>query len=267
MKDFKRVFVAGKVKGWHSRSGAEMLLPLWLTVKWETKTQGGSKGKPYLSITGVHGPMKNGDCHGSFGQCVDTLEELVNGPQENISEFLRDGKADRLLNIWRKHHLNDMHADCEHMVRDHGWDLNEQLTVFKWKLNRETSREQSKLEQSTKEILMGGGSVQYTEEQLTLLRKEYWEYTETETPPGPEYSLDGRVTKRATEFWYKTTNENYPVKDHLHSRGLLKRPCPTCGFTYGGVGSIGRFRRTCWSSWLQYLTTKPSIHGEHRAEP
>jgi hypothetical protein len=255
MKDFKRVFVAGKVKGWHNRSGAEMLLPLWITVKWETK----KSGKPCLSITGVHGPMNDGDAHGSSGQCDETLEELVNGPQENISEFLRDGKADRLLNIWRKYHLNDMNADCEHMVRDHGWDLKKELTIFKWKLSRETSSQQRKLGQATKEILMRGGAVQYTEEQLTLLHKEYWAYTETEIPPGPDYSLEGKTISRATQFWYKPKNENYPAKESVHSEGLLTKPCPTCGHTYGGNWQY----RGVPEDVLEFLAAIPDNASKH----
>lgn len=57
-----------------------------------------------LSIHGVIGPCKNGNCWGSAGQIQDCLEDLVPGngwTQEMVDEF---------LNIWREWHLNDMVA-------------------------------------------------------------------------------------------------------------------------------------------------------------
>lgn len=62
-----------------------------------------------LSITGVDGPMSNGDARGSCGQIANLLE------QENIlnkSNSLAEGwdfpKVLYLRSIWKRWHLNDM---------------------------------------------------------------------------------------------------------------------------------------------------------------
>jgi hypothetical protein len=45
------------------------------------------------------------------GQCVDTV----------AAYFPDDRKARRMVEIWRRWHLNDMKADCEHQ-REESWD-------------------------------------------------------------------------------------------------------------------------------------------------
>ena len=63
-----------------------------------------------LSITGVEGPMANGDCRGGCGQIVmhmtedGTLERLDFAPGWDAD------KAARFFAIWQRWHLNDMRA-------------------------------------------------------------------------------------------------------------------------------------------------------------
>ena len=86
MKNFKRRFILGKTD----------CGDLWITIKY-------IDGR--LSITGVEGPKKNGDCRGSCGQCVDAAREID-------QEF---------ANMWDRWHLNDMRPGCEHQ-RAEQWD-------------------------------------------------------------------------------------------------------------------------------------------------
>lgn len=59
-----------------------------------------------LSISGVEGPKKNGNCEGSCGQIYDTLkEDLTLNPQLEHIKIL-----DRFIEIWKEWHLNDMTA-------------------------------------------------------------------------------------------------------------------------------------------------------------
>jgi hypothetical protein len=63
--------------------------------------------KDRLSIYGVVGPMKNGDCRGSCGQInmsfdIDSITEFVLGwNKEQIERFMK---------VWDRWHLNDMRA-------------------------------------------------------------------------------------------------------------------------------------------------------------
>lgn len=85
-KDFKRRFVLGRTS----------YGDLWITIEYQD-------GK--LSITGVEGPKKNGDCKGSFGQCVDAAREINK----------------KFADIWKCWHLNNMRPGCEHQ-REEGWN-------------------------------------------------------------------------------------------------------------------------------------------------
>lgn len=65
-----------------------------------------------LSITGVEGPMRNGDARGGCGQIDMSLRE------EDCSEWTYNAGwdsalMDRLLEVWDRWHLNDLKAGTE----------------------------------------------------------------------------------------------------------------------------------------------------------
>ncbi len=90
MNDFEKSLRPGLVP-----VGAR-LVSLFVTVKYT----GGR-----LSITGVEGPRRNGDCAGSCGQVTDSLAAVV----EYAPGWDR-AMALRLATIWNDWHLNDMKA-------------------------------------------------------------------------------------------------------------------------------------------------------------
>ena len=67
-----------------------------------------------LSITGVVGPMANGNSHGSVGQ-------IVGEPIVEYAEGWDAEKVDQFYKIWHRWHLNDLRPGCEHQ-RKMGWD-------------------------------------------------------------------------------------------------------------------------------------------------
>ena len=60
-----------------------------------------------LSITGVHGPNRDGNAYGSCGQIVETLKDPAFIPREGFD-------ASRFADVWDHWHLNDLRAGCEH---------------------------------------------------------------------------------------------------------------------------------------------------------
>ena len=71
--------------------------------------------KGTFSISGVHGPLANGNCMGGCGQITSTVEKVVKyAPNWNKES------VDKLLHMWDKWHLNDMKAGCIHQ-RELGW--------------------------------------------------------------------------------------------------------------------------------------------------
>jgi len=75
----------------------------FVTIEWDGRR---------LSISGVEGPKPNGNCRGSCGQIEASIESFAEGWDQE--------KLDKLRTLWRRWHLNDMRAGCEHQ-RAEGW--------------------------------------------------------------------------------------------------------------------------------------------------
>jgi len=64
-----------------------------------------------LSITGVVGPMRNGDCRGGCGQIDSTIEDAIASDEGFIIHPLWTKEMlVKFLEIWDRWHLNDMKA-------------------------------------------------------------------------------------------------------------------------------------------------------------
>ena len=68
-----------------------------------------------LSICGVIGPTRNGNCYGGAGQCVDDIRH--GKPSDDWTREM----LNKFCDIWEKWHFNDMRASCSHQ-RELGWD-------------------------------------------------------------------------------------------------------------------------------------------------
>lgn len=102
---FRRVFCVGD-----TADGS-----LWIRAEYSA-TNPPREGQARLSICGVVGPRRDGDCRGSAGQCRDAIGDVY---------LYRDGwtpaLAQRLGEIWDRWHLNDMRAGSpaqEHYLRN-----------------------------------------------------------------------------------------------------------------------------------------------------
>jgi hypothetical protein len=79
-----------------------------------------------LSISGVIGPNKGGNCKGSCGQIEMGFDHENKNENDNRCDipitagdlYFTDGwNAEmwyKFLHVWHKYHLNDMHAECVH---------------------------------------------------------------------------------------------------------------------------------------------------------
>lgn len=98
MQAFTRVVNPGTVKVGRTR------VNVYVKIDWYHKR---------LSITGVEGPLRNGDAFGGCGQI--SLTGVKPAPGWNPSTIAK------LAQTWRRWHLNDMRPGCEHQ-REQGWD-------------------------------------------------------------------------------------------------------------------------------------------------
>ncbi len=113
-----RIFRIGEAKDYQDRAYS-------VFVK---ATYNGSR----LSISGVEGPKRNGDAVGGCGQ-IDMHDWNI----VNYAPGWDKQKETRLREIWKRWHLNDMRAECEHQqARGENWTNSPSATCPEcgWKL-------------------------------------------------------------------------------------------------------------------------------------
>lgn len=201
------------------RPGATSEGDVFVTVEWD-----GTR----LSISGVEGPMRNGDCKGSAGQCLEVLGRLTSLGEGWGSHPVTAG---RLAYLWERWHLNDMRPGCEHQ-RTSGWNERAraelQLAPLTWGVKFFDLRTKA-----------GDG---------TLTEDEYAEYrtlakvvqavTLTRRPAHPDL-YGAAATQLLADGYLKIDEKKKETKTagwvmpSEHPHGLLTKPCETCGYKYG----------------------------------
>lgn len=170
--------------------------------------------------------MRNGNCRGSVGQCVDEIR--AGSPADGwTQEMLK-----KLCDIWDKWHLNDMRPECEHQ-RALGWreQAVEIIDQYHWRLD---DRKLEVVKNRISKDVLEGRSPELMEEERMAFNAPKWVVTATEEPPEPKafYTKGSKHHERVQRgnAWYKgdTLGEN-------DSRGILCKPCPVCGHEYGRI--------------------------------
>jgi hypothetical protein len=183
---------------------------VFIDVRWDA-----AKGS--LSISGVEGPKGDGDAVGSCGQIVMSPWDAY-APVDGID-------LSRLREVWERWHLNDMRAGCEHQ-RAMGWG-GEEISLYHYKLNSETLSAQHALSRRAEEQLKEFGEMRLTPDEHRLIKLKWKVTTDGDADRGPDpeaYELESIEKKLAG--WV------YPRE---HPRGVLCKPCPVCGYTYGSA--------------------------------
>jgi hypothetical protein len=195
---------------------------LYVTVEYKTKED----GKMCLSITGVEGPMSNGNCKGSAGQCIGALDRI-----KAYSAGWDAEKAAKLKGIWKKWHLNDMKAGCIHQDE---WDVGEVLKVPEFgsgpnyrKFDEdllsgnvkdwEDYQEKVAIKKLQQEVLLSSGTFSHSMGKIEAMK--YF----------PRLEAAGLIVIKG--FKHERAGWVYP-KDH--EKGLLTKKCEVCGSVYGG---------------------------------
>lgn len=89
-----------------------------------------------FSISGVIGALPSGNARGSCGQCIEDLLD----PHLRLAAGWTKEMVEKFVEVWRRWHLNDMRAECEHQ-RELGWveKAREEVTTMKYG-HKETKR-------------------------------------------------------------------------------------------------------------------------------
>lgn len=176
-----------------------------------------------LSISGVEGPLRNGDAKGSCGQI-----EMGLGDGESItptpgwsSELIK-----KFLDTWREWHLNDMRAGCVHQ-RARGTGSKE-LTVTTYGLNYKAWGLKREAEAEIISAAKEGRVANLTPAQLFLIGDDW--YKDRFTLPAADSPLSGLYEVKKVEK--KTSGHVYANE---HPQGDLLRKCTVCGYAYGSA--------------------------------
>lgn len=181
-----------------------------------------------LSICGVIGPMNNGNCRGSAGQCTDSIKQGT--PADGWTKEM----LDKLCDIWDRWHLNDMRPYCEHQ-KELGWAeaAVEEIVLHHYRLNQDAYAKRKDAEKAAIEALRKGEVFAPTKEQtffaalpasldiyepLPESTAQYYHHKK------PLYKGDCGATEKKIRGWVR-----FDESEH----GILCKPCPVCGYKYG----------------------------------
>lgn len=160
-----------------------------------------------LSMHGVIGPLRSGNCRGSCGQCIDEIREGF--PADGWTREM----VDKLCDIWERWHLNDMRAYCEHQ-KSMGWDklAREPITFYNYSLNKEAMKKRHEAESAA------------MPQSLVVTKEIKGELTAFYEPKKPLFAGDRGPTSTQQRGW---------IRFDEFEEGILCKPCPVCGYKYG----------------------------------
>jgi len=192
----------------HPRSVDGVYYGIFVKVVWD-----GAR----LSLTGVEGPTKNGDAHGSCGQIRIDATKYDKLPTGWTPELLGE-----LAEIWERWHLNDMRAGCEHQRAL--WDTQHEVEIVTYSLTREAIREQRSIQARAMLRLRQGETVTLTAEESAHLSLPY------ETHQAPDADGPGSGCYKVSHRETRKVSQIFPTQ---HPAGVLCKPCDVCSYKYG----------------------------------
>lgn len=181
-----------------------------------------------LRIHGVIGPMRNGNCYGNCGQCIDEIR--AGEPTEGWTpEMLQ-----KFCDIWDKWHLNDMRPYCQHQ-KELGWDklAFQKVTLYNYVITEAARKQKKAAERAALEALWQGQCFTPTKEQVKYASMPYrvavpckltGDALDNYEPVADTPPAGGGFTEEKVLGW---------LSPDEHPDGLLDKPCPVCGYKYG----------------------------------
>lgn len=213
----KKTVLIGTQKEYNRRGTAQVDAKIFVTIELKQKPDKGT----VLSMTGVVGPLSNGDAYGSCGQIImshdiEQVTPAFGWSHDSIKE---------LMEVWERWHMNDARAGCEHQ-RAAGWHLRPKVTLNTWEMTTETWQDRNRINTTAMKQLAAGQQVQLTAEEQAIVTLPMTVILPDGQEPGPAgaYKLTKSESKHVN--W---------VREDEHPDGILSKPCPTCGYKYGSA--------------------------------
>lgn len=149
------------------------------------------------------------------GQCLDS-----------IAPYIHNSTFSEILRLWKLYHLNDMHPECMHQAAQ-GWTdrAKEMATLYVFTMIPEAIRERDSLKRRILTAAQNGEAWKTSPAEQLLLSLEYSITAEAETLP-ENIATFYRLKETKVQICGRLTPKE-------HSRGILGKPCPVCGYKYG----------------------------------
>ena len=208
MTSFTKILQPTFIEAYSSRDNRSFLVHVYVKVEFDGKR---------LSITGVEGPRRDGDAWGGCGQIKLTTKHGVNGDwtEEMVT---------KLSEIWKRWHLNDMRAGCEHQ-RAEEWGKGD-LDVVSYELSTSGIILRRKAIERAGIAAARGEAPELSAVERALIVDEKWFEKKYHAAPANEALAALYEEKHET----RCAGSVYP---HEHPSGVLTKRCPTCGYKYG----------------------------------
>jgi len=203
-----------------------------------------------LSISGVVGPYSGGNCYGSCGQLQ---EELLAIDQLNVREGWNRSMIDQFVRYWQKYHLNGTNSGCVHQDE---WDTGKEIDAYSYNRGKRHDR--------IKQIVESGLCVDFAEYKAMtdILAKVRFHLFDKPFNGSPKQATgDMKMLldeKYVTVSGVKKEQAGFVYFDR-HPEGLLAKPCPKCGHTYG----TSHVWRPVPPEVLEWLAALPETEEEY----
>lgn len=174
-----------------------------------------------LSLTGVEGPLANGDAKGSCGQ--------IDMHPWDIDQYAEGWSAEteaQLRHVWKEWHLNDMQAGCVHQRAEKWGD--EKIELVTYSLSSEGHRLRREAEAEATKAALEGRTANLTDTGRFLIGPDW--FKDRHEAPDADSPLSGCFEVKKREQKYAGH-----VYENQHPRGVLCKVCPTCGYKYGSA--------------------------------
>lgn len=202
--------------------------------------------KDKFSISGVVGPKSNGDALGSCGQ-IDMGFEHRNQKDNDkrYSDIIKPKditfapgwdaeKWFDFLDVWKKWHLNDMKANCEHQVGPE-WEPQD-VTLYHFELNEDTEREVKQAKSEALKVLEDGNPFKPSKGQIKICAlKGDITYHKAKLPTELAPYYQAKVKKYDWQKEPQETKSTSWLEESEHPKGYLSKACPVCDYKYGSA--------------------------------
>ena len=177
-----------------------------------------------LSISGVEGPLSNGDAKGACGQIVmhewDIREYAPGWDEKKVAEFRA---------VWDKWHLNDMRPNCQHQVGS-DWE-NQKVNLYMWSLTDAARKIKKQAMKRAELAIKTGETFTPTAEETAITNLE--DYVTNHSPVAAEHYEPSKSSTGSDYFAHVKTESTGWLSPEQHPKGFLGKPCPECGYKYG----------------------------------